>query len=29
MGFADLHHPEFWDLEFANHSARLGDYRST
>lgn len=28
-GFADLHHPEFWDLDFANHSARFGDYRNT
>ncbi len=26
-GFADLHHPENWDLEFMGHSARASDYR--
>jgi 3-deoxy-7-phosphoheptulonate synthase len=27
-GFADLHHPEFWDLDFFNHSERSADYRA-
>jgi 3-deoxy-7-phosphoheptulonate synthase len=27
-GFADLHHPEFWDLDFFNHSERAADYRA-
>jgi 3-deoxy-7-phosphoheptulonate synthase len=26
-GFADLHHPEFWDLEFVNHSSHSHEYR--
>jgi 3-deoxy-7-phosphoheptulonate synthase len=26
-GFADLHHPENWDLEFMAHSPRARDYR--
>ena len=26
-GFADLHHPENWDLEFMTHSPRAQDYR--
>lgn len=26
-GFADFHHPEFWDLGFVNHSAHAEDYR--
>jgi 3-deoxy-7-phosphoheptulonate synthase len=26
-GFADLHHPELWNLDFVNHSAQSGDYR--
>ncbi len=25
-GFADLHHPEYWDLDFAQHSALAGEY---
>jgi len=25
-GFADLHHPELWDLDFVQHSAKSGDY---
>ena len=25
-GFADLHHPELWDLAFVNHAARSSDY---
>lgn len=27
-GFADMHHPEQWDLDFVNHAARSTDYRS-
>ena len=26
-GFADLHHPEQWNLAFVNHSTRSDDYR--
>jgi 3-deoxy-7-phosphoheptulonate synthase len=26
-GFADLHHPEWWSLEFADGTARAGDYQ--
>lgn len=26
-GFADLHHPENWDLEFVGHSKQANDYR--
>jgi 3-deoxy-7-phosphoheptulonate synthase len=26
-GFADLHHPENWDLDFVQHSPRAADYR--
>jgi 3-deoxy-7-phosphoheptulonate synthase len=26
-GFADLHHPEYWDLEFVSHSPRAADYQ--
>jgi 3-deoxy-7-phosphoheptulonate synthase len=26
-GFADLHHPERWDLDFVNHSSRSDEYR--
>jgi 3-deoxy-7-phosphoheptulonate synthase len=25
-GFADLHHPEYWDLDFAQHSALADEY---
>ena len=25
-GFADLHHPEYWDLAFAQHSPLAGEY---
>jgi 3-deoxy-7-phosphoheptulonate synthase len=25
-GFADLHHPELWDLDFVQHAAKSGDY---
>jgi 3-deoxy-7-phosphoheptulonate synthase len=28
-GFADLHHPEYWDLEFVAHSPRARDYQRT
>ncbi len=28
-GFADLRHPELWDLDFVNHSAQSTDYRQT
>ncbi len=28
-GFADLHHPENWDLEFARHSPLEDEYRHT
>jgi len=27
-GFADLHHPEYWDLGFVSHSDRARDYRN-
>jgi 3-deoxy-7-phosphoheptulonate synthase len=27
-GFADLHHPEYWDLDFARHSPLAGEYRA-
>jgi 3-deoxy-7-phosphoheptulonate synthase len=27
-GFADLHHPEYWDLDFVNHSSRAREYQS-
>ncbi len=27
-GFADLHHPELWDLDFLNHSERAAEYRA-
>jgi 3-deoxy-7-phosphoheptulonate synthase len=26
-GFADFHHPEFWDLDFLDHADRSRDYR--
>ncbi|MBY0375665.1 MAG: 3-deoxy-7-phosphoheptulonate synthase class II [Bryobacteraceae bacterium] len=26
-GFADLHHPEYWDLDFVEHSPFSSDYR--
>ena len=26
-GFADLHHPEYWDLEFVDHSPLADEYR--
>jgi 3-deoxy-7-phosphoheptulonate synthase len=26
-GFADLHHPEYWDLEFVRHSPRRAEYQ--
>ena len=26
-GFADLHHPEYWDLEFVRHSPRSREYQ--
>ena len=26
-GFADLHHPEYWDLEWLDHSPLAADYR--
>jgi 3-deoxy-7-phosphoheptulonate synthase len=26
-GFADLHHPEYWDLDFVKHSPLAGEYR--
>jgi len=26
-GFADLHHPEYWDLDFARHSSLEQEYR--
>ncbi len=28
-GFADLHHPEYWDLDFVQHSPLAEDYRRT
>ncbi len=27
-GFADLHHPEFWDLDWVGHSAMADDYHN-
>lgn len=27
-GFADLHHPEYWDLGFAEHSPRASEYQA-
>ncbi len=27
-GFADLHHPEYWDLDWVGHSATADEYRS-
>jgi 3-deoxy-7-phosphoheptulonate synthase len=27
-GFADLHHPEYWDLDFVDHSPLATEYRS-
>jgi 3-deoxy-7-phosphoheptulonate synthase len=27
-GFADLHHPELWDLEFLNHAEKAAEYRA-
>jgi len=27
-GFADLHHPEYWDLDFAQHSPLAAEYHS-
>lgn len=27
-GFADLHHPEYWDLGFVEHSPRAAEYQS-
>ena len=26
-GFADLHHPEYWDLDFVHHSPRAREYQ--
>jgi len=26
-GFTDLHHPEYWDLDFVQHAAHGGEYR--
>lgn len=26
-GFADLHHPEYWNLEFVNHSQNAAEYQ--
>ena len=26
-GFADLHHPEYWDLDFMRHSPKYEDYK--
>lgn len=26
-GFADLHHPEYWDLDFVSHSEKARDYQ--
>ena len=28
-GFADLHHPEYWDLSWVRHSPLAGEYRRT
>ena len=27
-GFADLHHPEYWDLEFVEHAERREEYKA-
>ncbi len=27
-GFADLHHPEYWNLDFAEHSPLAGEYQA-
>ena len=27
-GFADLHHPEYWDLDFVRHSPRAQEYQN-
>jgi 3-deoxy-7-phosphoheptulonate synthase len=27
-GFADLHHPEYWDLSFVEHSPKASEYQS-
>ena len=27
-GFADLHHPEYWDLDFLQHSSRAEEYQT-
>jgi 3-deoxy-7-phosphoheptulonate synthase len=27
-GFADLHHPEYWDLDFVKHSGMADEYRT-
>jgi 3-deoxy-7-phosphoheptulonate synthase len=27
-GFADLHHPEYWDLSFVEHSPRASEYQN-
>ena len=27
-GFADLHHPEFWNLDFVQHSPRAAEYQA-
>ncbi|MFO0962280.1 MAG: 3-deoxy-7-phosphoheptulonate synthase class II [Phycisphaerales bacterium] len=27
-GFADLHHPEYWDLDFVKHSPQAKDYQA-
>lgn len=27
-GFADLHHPEYWDLDFVSHASRGKDYQA-
>ena len=27
-GFADLHHPEYWDLDFVSHSPRASEYQA-
>jgi 3-deoxy-7-phosphoheptulonate synthase len=27
-GFADLHHPEYWDLDFARHSPLAGEFHA-
>jgi 3-deoxy-7-phosphoheptulonate synthase len=28
-GFADLHHPEYWDIDFVRHSPMAAQYRAT